>query len=100
MFFEFFETLRNKPKEVRKRYAFLISFTATAVVVLVWVAGILLTNFGSRDLQKNTPQKEEEVTTKTLFDQSNTFLQDATQGVVEGNNKEESDVDTAQMGEN
>lgn len=77
MFFEYFENLRSKPKDVRKRYALGLSSAFTFFVVLIWLTSLFLGSLGSRGTEKETADatKEPETTT-TLFEKANSFVDD------------------------
>src|SRR3989339_1220114 len=78
MFLEYFDTIRKKPKIVRKRYALLFTFGCTGVIVLIWLGTILISNYGNRSssatLAAEEGQTEEESVT-TLFNSSNSFIE-------------------------
>jgi hypothetical protein len=77
MFFEYFENLRSKPKDVRKRYALGLSSALTFFVVLIWLTSIFLGSFGARGTKKEaTHTVQEPETTSTMFGKANSFIDD------------------------
>lgn len=76
MFLEYFDTLREKPKDVRKRYAFFFTSLITGFIVLVWIGTIIVTNYGSRPPETlATDEEQEEVSVTKLFNSSNAFIE-------------------------
>ena len=78
MFLEYFDNLREKPKDVRKRYAFFFTSVLTGLIVLIWIGGILISNYGSRspDSGVDTDGNGQTEDITTLFNSSNTFMEE------------------------
>ena len=78
MFLEYFDNLREKPKDVRKRHALFLTSIITGIVVLIWIAGILISNYGSRspDSGVDTDGNGQTEDITTLFNSSNTFMEE------------------------
>ena len=93
MFLEYFDNLREKPKDVRKRYALFFTCILTGLIVLIWVGSILISNYGSRSPDSGTVTVDTDgngqvTDTTTLFNSSNTFMEDGGADFSEQNNWE------------
>jgi hypothetical protein len=73
MFFEYFENLRHKSVEARKRFAFMFTVLFTSVIVFIYLLSIFFTKIATRDLN-NEGDKEDKDTVLQEFNETNPFL--------------------------
>ncbi len=73
MFFEYFENLRHKSVEARKRFAVTFTVILTAIIVFIYLLSIFFTKIATKDLSREDG-KENKDTILQDFNEANPFL--------------------------
>ncbi len=84
MFFEYFEDLRGRPVEARKRFAFVFTFVVTGCIIFIYGLSIFFTKIATKP-SENDFVKDKKETTLDRFNDSNKFLENPN---VNGTKKE------------